>query len=92
MTNGKYKPRGITHFTHNPTFLKGMRDKRLGKRVSVENTMGDDVLMYEYGRLFAAMNPGVGVTEIKRKERELEQHVLRAWNDFARANNFGSNA
>ena len=85
MANVKYKAASITKFTHNAYFQRGMRQKRLGLRVSVadstiENT--NDQLCYEYGRQFSTMFPDITVREVARKTSELENRVIVAWNEF----------
>ena len=85
MANAGYKTRDITHFTHNSHFQRGMRQKRLGLRVLVKDTLIHsihDQLCYEYGRQFAAMFPEIQVREIARKKAEIETRVVLAWNTF----------
>ena len=87
MANNSYKSRDITHFTHNAYFQRGMRQKRLGLRVSAKDTLMADIhdqLCYEYGRQFAAMFPEIQVREVSRKKSEIEDRVIVAWNTFAR--------
>ena len=87
MANTYYKNRGITYFTHNAYFQRGMRQKRLGLRVPVKDTLIHSMheqLCYEYGRQFAAMFPEIQVREISRKESEIEDRVIAAWNAFVR--------
>ena len=87
MANAGYKNRDITHFTHNAHFQRGMRQKRLGLRVSAKDTLMANVhdqLCYEYGRQFATMFPEIQVREIARNEREIEDRVADAWNAFVR--------
>ena len=87
MANATYKNRGITYFTHNAYFQRGMRQKRLGLRVSAKDTLMANVhdqLCYEYGRQFAAMFPEIQVRELSRKEREIEARVADAWNAFVK--------
>ena len=85
MANARYKHAAMSKFTHNRYFQRGMRQKRLGVRVTVADTLiADrmDQLCYEYGRQFAAMYPHISVNDVARATKDLEYHVLRAWNDF----------
>lgn len=87
MANSTYKKRDITYFTHNACFQRGMRQKRLGLRVPVKDTLMTNIhdqLCYEYGRQFAAMFPEIQVREISRKKSEIEGRVIAAWNAFVR--------
>ena len=86
MANARYKPTTMSKFTHNRYFQRGMRQKRLGVRVTVADTLipdRTDQLCYEYGRQFAAMYPHISVNDVARATKDLEHHVIRAWNDFA---------
>lgn len=78
----------MSRVTHNKYFQRGMHQKRLGLRVTVADTLivdKNDQLFYEYGRQFAAMFPHVSVNDIARSTKDLELHVIRAWNDFVAA-------
>lgn len=87
MANARYKYVAISKITHNRYFQRGMRQKRLGLRATVADTLITDrmdQLCYEYGRQFAAMHPHISVNDVARATKDLESHVLRAWSDFVR--------
>ena len=84
--NARYKNAAMSTFTHNKYFQRGMRQKRLGLRVTVADTLianRNDQLHYEYGRQFAAMFPHISVNDIARATKDIEPRVIRAWNEFA---------
>lgn len=78
-----------TDFLHHPEFQRGMRDVRLGKRISTRDSMQELYYgqWYEAGRAFAAMNPHIGISEIKVALNKLPIHVVKAWNEYVRTQN-----
>ena len=83
--NARYKNVAMSKFTHNKYFQRGMRQKRLGLRVTVADTLiadRNDQLCYEYGRQFAAIFPHISVNDIARATKDIEPRVIRAWNEF----------
>lgn len=84
MANADYQKSGHDRFTGRPGFQRGMRHVRLGRGISIQESMATDALYYEYGRQFAAMWPEVSVLEIKQPSRRWANVLRHKWNEFAR--------
>lgn len=74
------RSRGIPliRYARNPSFLRGIRDARIGRPISLEQSMSDD-WVYVDGRHFGTMFPGITTREIKEgREANALEHVTRA--------------
>lgn len=75
----------LIRYARNAEFLRGIRDARIGKPISLEQSMSDDWI-YIDGRQFGMMFPGITTREIKEgTEANALKHVTRAlakwWNE-----------
>lgn len=68
----------LIRYARHPSFLRGIRDARIGKPISLEQSMSND-WVYVDGRQFGTMFPGITTREIKEgAEARALPHVTRA--------------
>ena len=75
----------LIRYARKAEFLRGIRDARIGRPISLEQSMSYD-WVYVDGRQFGTMFPGITTREIKEgREANALEHVTRAlarwWNE-----------